>query len=149
MPKAKTTAAKKATKSEPKPLDVKKLRRELGVSQSAFAKLVGASGGSVQNWERGKPISDKYVARLRALAKQAKVAAVPGRGGRPKKEEGPARAKRTDFVGDVATIYANVLDLVHGEHDSRLRLGLALAGQQGVRLVADVIVPRGLAERLP
>ena len=37
-----------------KPADVRKIRAKLGLSQSEFALLIGASVATLQNWEQGR-----------------------------------------------------------------------------------------------
>ena len=39
---------------EYKPVDVKKIRRRLDVSQSQFALMIGVSKATLQNWEQGR-----------------------------------------------------------------------------------------------
>jgi putative transcriptional regulator len=36
------------------PIDVKAIRRRLGKSQSAFARMIGVSVSTLQNWEQGR-----------------------------------------------------------------------------------------------
>ena len=36
------------------PMDVKAVRRRLGKSQSAFARMIGVSVATLQNWEQGR-----------------------------------------------------------------------------------------------
>lgn len=36
------------------PVDVKAIRRRLGKSQSAFARMIGVSVSTLQNWEQGR-----------------------------------------------------------------------------------------------
>ena len=36
------------------PMDVKAVRRQLGKSQSAFARMIGVSVATLQNWEQGR-----------------------------------------------------------------------------------------------
>jgi putative transcriptional regulator len=36
------------------PVDVKAVRRRLGKSQSEFARMIGVSVGTLQNWEQGR-----------------------------------------------------------------------------------------------
>ncbi len=49
---------------ELKPNDVRELRRELGLSQSAFARLVGVAPNTVARWERGELGMRPTTARL-------------------------------------------------------------------------------------
>jgi putative transcriptional regulator len=43
----------------PPPADVKVIRRRLGLSQAEFAKLLGFSVRTVQQWERGETVPDR------------------------------------------------------------------------------------------
>ena len=36
------------------PLDIKKVRRSLNVTQAAFARMIGVSVDTLQNWEQGR-----------------------------------------------------------------------------------------------
>jgi putative transcriptional regulator len=47
-----------------RPNDVRRLRRELGVSQSVFAQLMGVSTVLVQSWEQGQRIPSRMARRL-------------------------------------------------------------------------------------
>ena len=40
--------------TEFKPVDVKAVRRRLGKSQSEFARMIGVSVATLQNWEQGR-----------------------------------------------------------------------------------------------
>ena len=40
--------------TEFKPVDVKEVRRRLGQSQSEFARMIGVSLATLQNWEQGR-----------------------------------------------------------------------------------------------
>lgn len=48
--------------------DIKKIRKELGMTQVEFAKKLGVDTKTVQNWEAGKPISSSKHGLLRELA---------------------------------------------------------------------------------
>ena len=48
--------------------DIKKIRKELGLTQVEFAKKLGVDTKTVQNWEAGKPISTSKYGLLRELA---------------------------------------------------------------------------------
>lgn len=90
------TTATKATGS----FDVKALRTKLGASREVLAKLLGVSAASILNWESGKPIVEKNVARLRELASKAEKGedSLPPRKkpGRPKKgTSSPSAGKAT------------------------------------------------------
>jgi putative transcriptional regulator len=51
-------------------LDVKAIRRQLGKSQSEFARMIGVSVGTLQNWEQGRRKPDGPArALLRVAAK--------------------------------------------------------------------------------
>jgi putative transcriptional regulator len=43
---------------------IKKIRSEIGISQSAFAKIFGESTSAVQHWEQGKRNMSKSASRL-------------------------------------------------------------------------------------
>lgn len=58
---------------------IKSLRKKLGVTQTEFGNLVGASLSSVVNWERGNDPSPKYrekILKLRPLKKSDVKAAL-------------------------------------------------------------------------
>lgn len=40
--------------TEFKPVDVKAVRRQLGMSQTEFARMIGVSVATLQNWEQGR-----------------------------------------------------------------------------------------------
>lgn len=45
---------KASRKREIKPVDIKRIRRQLDVSQSEFALMIGVSVATLQNWEQGR-----------------------------------------------------------------------------------------------
>jgi DNA-binding transcriptional regulator YiaG len=49
---------------------IKRVRRDLGLSQKEFADLVGVSERSVQHWESGKKPQPKALRRLAEVAKK-------------------------------------------------------------------------------
>lgn len=49
-------------------IDVRAIREKVGISQEEFAKLLGVSSRTVQNWERGKTIPDSKREVLRKIA---------------------------------------------------------------------------------
>ena len=51
---------------------VRKLRTRLGLSQAVFGKLVGVSGLTVLDWEKGRRIKPKYHRAIFALRKMGK-----------------------------------------------------------------------------
>ena len=51
---------------EPK-LTLKELRERAGLSQEALARLVGVSGKTVSNWERGISIASLTVPQMKTL----------------------------------------------------------------------------------
>ncbi len=51
--RGKATGIRKRVVRVPAEVDVKAIRRRLGMSQSQFARTFGFSLGTVQNWERG------------------------------------------------------------------------------------------------
>ncbi len=48
--------------------ELKKLRERAGLSQSALAKLVGVTGKTVSNWERGVTRVDLSLSQVRELS---------------------------------------------------------------------------------
>jgi DNA-binding transcriptional regulator YiaG len=122
--------------------DVKSLRAKLGASRATLAKLLGVSAGSILNWESGKAITAKNVARLRGLERKAASGevALPERraAGRPRTTGGRAAA----LVGSAPLTYANVVSVVRSGGETLVRFGLRVPGG-GVRAVADVVVPSG------
>jgi putative transcriptional regulator len=46
--------AKPSRVTEFAPVDVKAIRRKLGLSQSQFARMIGVSVATLQNWEQGR-----------------------------------------------------------------------------------------------
>jgi putative transcriptional regulator len=52
------------------PVDVKEIRRRLGKSQSEFARMIGVSVSTLQNWEQGRRRPD---GPARALLRVAEV----------------------------------------------------------------------------
>jgi putative transcriptional regulator len=46
--------AKPSRVTEIAPVDVKKIRQKLGKSQSEFARMIGVSVATLQNWEQGR-----------------------------------------------------------------------------------------------
>jgi putative transcriptional regulator len=46
--------AKPSRVTEIAPVDVKAIRRRLGKSQAAFARMIGVSVSTLQNWEQGR-----------------------------------------------------------------------------------------------
>jgi len=65
-------------------IDVKAIRKKLDISQEEFAKLLGVSSRTVQNWERGKPIPDSKREMLLNLSngnKSAQLKPMPYFGG--------------------------------------------------------------------
>ncbi|MCP2731208.1 helix-turn-helix transcriptional regulator [Limnofasciculus baicalensis] len=48
--------------------DLKKLRERAGLSQSALAKLVGVTGKTVSNWERGVTRVDLSLSQVKELS---------------------------------------------------------------------------------
>lgn len=159
--RATTRKAKPAKKKPSRPaataIDVLALRRTLGkaqgrkqLSRSVLAKLVGASPGSVQNWETGSRAPNaRFVSKLKALAKRAaagkvKIPAVTRRAARAKAR----RLPRAVIVGQVAVTYANCISVDTDRQETRLRFGVRAPGETAARLVADVLVPRDLFDRL-
>ncbi|HMF11819.1 MAG TPA: NadS family protein [Gemmataceae bacterium] len=56
--------------TEFRPVDVKAVRRRLGMSQSEFARMIGVSVATLQNWEQGRRRPD---GPARALLRVAAV----------------------------------------------------------------------------
>jgi DNA-binding XRE family transcriptional regulator len=63
------TAARTGT-AAPTPLAVN-TRKELGVTQAILARMIGVSTRSIATWERGGPINEAFVRRLRELERLA------------------------------------------------------------------------------
>jgi len=53
--------------SQSEPLTLKQLREQAGLSQEALARIVGVSGKTVSNWERGMSIASLTVPQMKAL----------------------------------------------------------------------------------
>src|SRR5277367_1381393 len=51
----------------PADIDVKRIRRKLGLTQAAFANAYGLSLNAVKNWETGRRVPDKSAATLLAV----------------------------------------------------------------------------------
>jgi putative transcriptional regulator len=54
-----------------RPMDVKAIRRQLGLSQAAFAALIGVPVGTLRNWEQGRRVPDgpaRALLRVTAVA---------------------------------------------------------------------------------
>lgn len=158
--------------------DVLGLRETLGrphggkaASRSMLAELIGASEGSVLNWEKGKPPTAKDAERLRELADQAARGSVSlphrNRGGRRAKagsngasatraaglRRGTGRPpgrppKAAPIAGVGALIYANQVSVESGRHDTRIRFSIQLPGEATARAVADVMLPRDVASSI-
>lgn len=54
-------------------LDIKKLRKKLGLTQTQFAKKLGVDTKTVQNWEYGRPIPATKHGIIRELADSISV----------------------------------------------------------------------------
>ncbi|HMF10862.1 MAG TPA: NadS family protein [Gemmataceae bacterium] len=62
--------------TEFRPVDVKAVRRRLGMSQSEFARMIGVSVATLQNWEQGRRHPDGPArALLRVAAANPKAVA--------------------------------------------------------------------------
>ena len=48
----------------PAPIDVKRIRRKLGLTQAAFANAYGLSLDAVKNWETGRRVPDRSATTL-------------------------------------------------------------------------------------
>lgn len=62
-----------------RPVDVKAVRRRLGKSQSEFARMIGVSVATLQNWEQGRRRPDgpaRALLRVAAANPEAVVAAL-------------------------------------------------------------------------
>lgn len=89
-------------------IDVKQLRASMGLSGAAFAKLIGASIGSVGNWERGTTPNSKYMPKLQELQtrvasgefKPAEGVAAPKKRGRPPKAAKPLAAAASGPISE-------------------------------------------------
>jgi putative transcriptional regulator len=65
--------------TEFRPLDVKAVRRGLGKSQSEFARMIGVSVATLQNWEQGRRRPDgpaRALLRVAAANPEAVAAAL-------------------------------------------------------------------------
>jgi transcriptional regulator with XRE-family HTH domain len=79
-PRRKTGGAKTiATVGSARPKDdsrgdrVAAARRELGVTQEIFARMIGVSARSIAGWERGSAINDGFYRRVLEMERLAKV----------------------------------------------------------------------------
>ena len=153
-PKTAPSAERKSVRS----FNVRALRTKLGASREALAKLLGVSAQSVLNWESGKSITAKNVARLRELTGRVASGKVtlPERRprGRPRKAVGsPRRAGRprsapVATTNEVAPVYANVVSVVKGKPDALVRFALAVPGERRARAVVEVVVPAAVLASL-
>ena len=55
--------------------EIKAIRGELGLSQEEFARRLGVSPRTVQNWESGGKIPDSKIRAIQALGSGASIAA--------------------------------------------------------------------------
>ena len=55
--------------------EIKAIRGELGLSQEEFARRLGVSPRTVQNWESGGKIPDSKIGAIQALGSGASIAA--------------------------------------------------------------------------
>ena len=60
--------AKPSRVFEGRPVDVKAIRRRLGKSQSEFARMIGVSLATLQNWEQGRRRPDGPARALLTVA---------------------------------------------------------------------------------
>src|SRR5262249_20281042 len=63
------------------PVDVKAVRRRLGKSQAAFARMIGVSVATLQNWEQGRRQPEgpaRALLRVAAVNPEAVAAALAG-----------------------------------------------------------------------
>jgi putative transcriptional regulator len=58
------------TSKQLKPLDIRKIRTTLGVSQVTFAQYLGTSVGTVRSWEQGVRRPQSTALHLLTIAKQ-------------------------------------------------------------------------------
>lgn len=58
---------------------IRQLRSSLGLSQAAFAHLIGCSKRSIVSWEQGALPNPVYCIRMRTLARKHGLTSVPGR----------------------------------------------------------------------
>jgi DNA-binding transcriptional regulator YiaG len=54
-----------------KALQVAKTRRELGITQEIFARMIGVSARSIAGWEKGSPINESSYRRVREMERLA------------------------------------------------------------------------------
>ncbi len=67
--------------TEFEPVDVKAIRRRLGQSQSEFARMIGVSVSTLQNWEQGRRRPEgpaRALLRVAAVHPEAVAAALAG-----------------------------------------------------------------------
>jgi hypothetical protein len=150
---AKTSMKKRSNADGSGTLDIVELRRQLGrvygkpmASRNVLAKLLGASPGSVFNWEHGKPPSRVYIPKLENLAKRLSTGKItadtPVRrlaGADDVSLPGPGR-RSSRIEGQVIPTYANMVSISGGSGgESLVRFGFALPGE-GSRAVAEIVV---------
>lgn len=56
-----------ASSDQPPSSTLKQLREKAGLSQEALARVVGVSGKTVSNWERGMSVASLTVPQMKAL----------------------------------------------------------------------------------
>ncbi len=81
------------------PDDIRQLRKSLGLTQAAFAALLGVTNVTVSRWESGAFVPDKRaVTGIKALADQNRV--------KPEIPSGPARTPALDYTADPNAVAA-------------------------------------------
>ena len=64
-----------------KPIEIKKIRRKLRISQTKFAQIIGVSAGTLRNWEQGRTYPDGAARALLRVAEVRPDAIVEALGG--------------------------------------------------------------------
>jgi len=59
--------------SQPSNITLKQLREKAGLSQEGLARIVGVSGKTVSNWERGISVPSMTVPQIKALCEALNV----------------------------------------------------------------------------
>ncbi|MFQ5776021.1 MAG: XRE family transcriptional regulator [Kiloniellaceae bacterium] len=80
---------------------IRGLRTSLGLSQAAFAELVGVDQSNVSRWEHGATPDDAHIVRLAGLAGVHPAAFRYGELPEPGARRGAARPAKVPVVGDV------------------------------------------------
>lgn len=140
--------------------DVTRLRQKIGkllgkgvASRGVVAKLVGASPGSIFNWEHGTAPTGLYREKLKEI--EARLdngtldlgAARRKGGGVSAPLPAAVEAAWAPVVSDLAPVYANDVRIDASAGDIHLQLAVQLAGAPA-RVVANVVVPRVVLDKV-